>query len=311
MSKIKNTRAVAALGAFISSFLWSTAFVAIKIGYKYYTGQFTFAGIRFFLAGVILLLFSFKYIKMFIKNFKILFIIGFFQIFIGYAVFYTALKYIDATVSSIIVGGSPVTTALVSHIVLRDDKLNKNKMISLILGFLGIVVVVIGTASKGSDTSSASIIIMIISVFLLILNQVINALVNIYVAKKSIGINPVIINGGQLFIGGALLILLGTFAGEEQNFLQFETPLIMSISWLVVVSTFAFTIWYTILQKKIMTVSELNIWKFITPVSGAILAFLLLKEIPNIYTIAGLVLVILSLFFNSKSSEKNKELNTN
>ena len=60
---------------------------------------------------------------MFFKNFKVLFLIGFFQIFIGYAVFYTALKYIDATVSSIIVGGSPVTTALVSHIVLKDDKL--------------------------------------------------------------------------------------------------------------------------------------------------------------------------------------------
>ena len=99
MVKFKdNTKAVAALGAFISSFLWSTAFVAIKIGYRYYSGQFTFAGIRFFLAGVILLLFSIKKIRIFFKNFKVLFLIGFFQIFIGYAVFYTALKYIDATV---------------------------------------------------------------------------------------------------------------------------------------------------------------------------------------------------------------------
>ena len=306
MSKVKNTRAVAALGAFISSFLWSTAFVAIKIGYRYYSGQFTFAGIRFFLAGVILLLFSLKYMKMFFANFKVLFIIGFFQIFIGYAVFYTALKYIDATVSSIIVGGSPVTTALVSHIVLKDDKLNKNKIISLVLGFLGIFVVVIGKASGGDSAAHNPFFITLVSAFLLILNQIINALVNIYVAKKSLGVNPVIINGGQLFIGGALLILLGTIAGEEQNFLQFEMPLLMAIGWLVIVSTFAFTIWYTILQKKLMTVSELNIWKFITPVSGAILAFLLLKEIPNIYTIAGLVLVVLSLFFNSKKQKKSE-----
>ena len=302
MSKIKNTRAVAALGAFISSFLWSTAFVAIKIGYRYYSGQFTFAGIRFFLAGVILLLFSLKYVKMFFANFKVLFVIGFFQIFIGYAVFYTALKYIDATVSSIIVGGSPVTTALVSHIVMKDDKLNKNKIISLVLGFLGIFIVVIGKAGDGSSAHN-SFFITLISAFLLILNQIINALVNIYVARKSLGVNPVIINGGQLFIGGGLLILLGTITGEEQNFFQFEMPLLMAIGWLVIVSTFAFTIWYTILQKKLMTVSELNIWKFITPVSGAILAFLLLKEIPNMYTIAGLVLVVLSLFFNSKKQK--------
>ena len=80
MSEIKNTRAVAALGAFISSFLWSTAFVAIKIGYRYYSGQFTFAGIRFFLAGVILLLFSLKYMKMFFANFKVLFIMKFLMI---------------------------------------------------------------------------------------------------------------------------------------------------------------------------------------------------------------------------------------
>lgn len=303
MFKIKNnTKAVAALGAFISSFLWSTAFVAIKIGYKYYSGQFTFAGIRFFLAGVILLLFSIKNVRMFFKNFKVLFLIGFFQIFIGYAVFYTALKYIDATVSSIIVGGSPVTTALVSHIVLKDDKLSKNKIISLLLGFAGILVVVAGTA-KGSSGTNTAFLISLVSVFLLILNQVINALVNIFVAKKSIGINPVIINGGQLFIGGGLLIILGYFAKEEQNFMQFETPLILSLAWLVFVSTFAFTIWYTILQKKLMTVSELNIWKFITPVSGAILAFFLLHEIPNIYTVVGLLLVVLSLFFNSRNQK--------
>ena len=306
MFKIKNdTKAVAALGAFISSFLWSTAFVAIKIGYKYYSGQFTFAGIRFFLAGVILLLFSIKNVRMFFKNFKVLFLIGFFQIFIGYAVFYTALKYIDATVSSIIVGGSPVTTALVSHIVLKDDKLSKNKIISLLLGFAGILVVVAGTAKGGSGTSTV-FLISLVSVFLLILNQVINALVNIFVAKKSIGINPIIINGGQLFIGGGLLIILGYFAKEEQNFMQFETPLILSLAWLVFVSTFAFTIWYTILQKKIMTVSELNIWKFITPVCGAVLAFLLLREIPNVYTIIGLLLVVLSLFFNSRTQRKIK-----
>ena len=78
MFHLKNKKAVAAIGAFISSFLWSTAFVAIKVGYKYYSGKFTFAGIRFFLAGVILLIFSFKYIKMFFKNFKVLFFIGFF-----------------------------------------------------------------------------------------------------------------------------------------------------------------------------------------------------------------------------------------
>lgn len=306
MFKIKNdTKAVAALGAFISSFLWSTAFVAIKIGYKYYSGQFTFAGIRFFLAGVILLLFSIKNVRMFFKNFKVLFLIGFFQIFIGYAVFYTALKYIDATVSSIIVGGSPVTTALVSHIVLKDDKLSKNKIISLLLGFAGILVVVAGTAKGGSGTSTV-FLISLVSVFLLILNQVINALVNIFVAKKSIGINPIIINGGQLFIGGGLLIILGYFAKEEQNFMQFETPLILSLAWLVFVSTFAFTIWYTILQKKLMTVSELNIWKFITPVSGAILAFFLLHEIPNVYPVIGLLLVVLSLFFNSRNQKEIK-----
>ena len=307
MFKIKdNTKAVAALGAFISSFLWSTAFVAIKIGYRYYSGQFTFAGIRFFLAGVILLLFSIKKIRIFFKNFKILFLIGFFQIFIGYAVFYTALKYIDATVSSIIVGGSPVTTALVSHIVLKDDKLSKNKIISLILGFIGILVVVAGTAKGGSSGNNTMFILSLLGVFLLIVNQVINALVNIFVAKKSMGINPVIINGGQLFIGGALLIILGYFAKEEQNFMQFQPTLLLAIAWLVFVSTFAFTIWYTILQKKIMTVSELNIWKFITPVCGAVLAFLLLREIPNVYTIIGLLLVVLSLFFNSRTQRKIK-----
>ena len=66
----------------------------------------------------------------------------------------------------------------------------------------------------------------------------------------------------------------------------------------------AFSIWYKLLQRHDVKVSELNLWKFITPVTGAVLSWLLVpNEHPEWLTISGMIIITVSLivyYWNTK-----------
>jgi drug/metabolite transporter (DMT)-like permease len=67
-------------------------------------------------------------------------------------------------------------------------------------------------------------------------------------------------------------------------------------------SAYAFSLWFKLLQRPNVKVSELNLWKFIIPVVGAILSWILVPgEKPEWLTITGMVIITSSLigFFNN------------
>jgi len=67
----------------------------------------------------------------------------------------------------------------------------------------------------------------------------------------------------------------------------------------------AFSIWYKLLQRPGVKVSELNLWKFITPVTGAVLSWMLVPdEYPELLTILGMIIITSSLIlFYRKNQE--------
>jgi drug/metabolite transporter (DMT)-like permease len=67
--------------------------------------------------------------------------------------------------------------------------------------------------------------------------------------------------------------------------------------WLGVIAAGGFSLWFIVLNMPGIKVSEISIWKFILPVLGAILAWIILPdEHPEWVVILGVILVALSLF---------------
>src|SRR6056297_4194474 len=100
-------RIAAAVGACL---LWSTAFTGIKIGLKY-TAPLGFAGIRFTLSGIILmgLIASPKDYFNTVKNhWKTILLVGFFQTFLIYSLFYTGMTMVSGALAAIVVGTGPL-----------------------------------------------------------------------------------------------------------------------------------------------------------------------------------------------------------
>jgi drug/metabolite transporter (DMT)-like permease len=93
-------------------------------------------------------------------------------------------------------------------------------------------------------------------------------------------------------------LILYLFSLPIEGTVQVDKPLVywLDLIWLSFMSAFAFSLWFKLLQRPGVKVSELNLWKFIIPVVGAILSWLLVPgENPEWLTIAGMIIITGSL----------------
>jgi drug/metabolite transporter (DMT)-like permease len=287
--------------AIIACVLWATAFVGIKIGLKY-TAPFQFAGIRFFLSGLIIL--------PFIPNFRLklieakgsigrIVLVGFIQTFLQYALFYRGIDLVPAALGAMVIGSGPLFIAIVAHFFMPGDTLTRNKILSILLGLSGIVVISMGRKSMGATGYWAGL-----GLIILIANNMLSGFGNILVANDKRRITPLILSSFSMIFGGSLLYILGIFTEGYQSG-PFPLEYYLSLGWLSFLSAGAISIWYTLLKRPNVKVSDLNMWKFIIPVLGAILSWTILpNENPSLIAIGGMVLVALALVSLSLSAKQ-------
>lgn len=289
--------------AIVACLLWSTAFAGIKTGMQY-TTPFQFAGIRFYLAGVLIIPLTgsiVKYIKAIVEYPLQILIISLTQTFILYALFYKGISLLPGSITAITVGAQPLFIAVISHFAVQHDKLTFGKTMCIVAGISGVLLIAIKQGITG-PTGGRSLL----GISLLILSNISSGIGNIYVHnQKSKMISPVILSSWQLVIGGIGLFILSLFTEPFHGF-TFPLPYYLSLGWLSFISAAAFTLWFILLQRPDTKVSSLNIWKFIIPVFGAILSWIILPgESPDLYSIAGMIIIGLSLiWYNLTDSKK-------
>ena len=289
--------------AIIACLLWSSAFVGVKIGLKYHT-PLQFAGIRFALSGLMLIPvvhnFS-KFRKEVIENFGYVCLIAFLQVILQYSLFYMGVSMVPASIAAMIVGSSPLFVALVAHFSISNDRLDWFKTGSILLGILGVAVITLGRNRLPSGAEIA-----LTGVVLLLLNNLASGITNVVVARKKHTISPMVLTSSSLFIGGLSLFAISIpFEGLHHH--VFPLEYFVALSWLSFLSAAAITIWNTLLRRPKVKVSELNIWKFLIPVSGAILSWLILPdESPDAVSVSGMILIATSLLILNFPSLRKK-----
>ncbi len=278
--------------AIVASLLWSSAFVGIKIGLRYQT-PLQFAGIRFMISGLILLpvIGNFqKFNKEVKENFAYVFLIAFLQVVLQYTFFYIGISLVPASISAMIVGSGPLFVALVAHFSIVDDRMNWVKSMSILLGVAGVAVITIGRKSLPSGAEIA-----LLGVVYLLLNNLTSGITNVVIARKQQTISPLILTSSSLFIGGLAMFLISIpIEGFSEQ--SFPPEYFVSLAWLSFLSAAAISIWNTLLRRPGVKVSELNIWKFLIPVAGAVLSWIILpNESADVVSVLGMILIALSL----------------
>jgi len=279
--------------AILACLLWSTAFFTIKIG-LHYTTPLHFAGIRFMLSGLLLMIIFYdmrKYFHQVLSNWKFILQVAIFQTGILYFLLYIGLDMVPANISAVITGASPLFVSLLAHYFLHNDRLEPVKVISITLGITGIVLI-------GADRFSLNLreAREFWGILILVLSNISGSMGNIVVArsKKSM-IHPIVLNSAQLFIGGFGLYMLSWFL-ETPSAGPRPFQYYVSLSWLVCLSASAYSIWFGLIRRPGVKVSELNVWKFLIPVFGAVLSWIILPdEQPELVVVAGMVIITMAL----------------
>lgn len=279
--------------ALFACLLWSTAFVGVKIGLRY-SGPFSFAGVRFMAAGLLLLPFwwarrpSFSVLR---PNLRVIVLVSFFQTFLMYGLFYLAMTMVSGAIAAILIGASPLTAAVVAHYTIADDHLSLPKTVSLLLGLVGIVILSVSRQPWASPSGLREFL----GIVLLFLCTVSSAIGNVLVAGEKSDMDPVFFTSLQIFLGGFFLFLVGLFV-EKASFSLYPLGYYLALGWLSCLSAVAFSLWFVLLQRPEVKVSQLNLWKFIIPVFGAIFSWLLLPdESPHLSSVVGMVVIAASI----------------
>lgn len=292
--------------AILACWLWSTAFVGVKIGLEHHT-PFQFAGIRFFISGVLIFIYFGKPKQFFAElkaNFKFILLLSLVQIFAQYGLFYSGLNMVPSALAAMVIGSQPLFIAVVAHFSFNNDKMTPLKTASIFIGVIGIAIITLGRAQvefKGE--------LELLGITLLLLVNLISGYSNVIIVKNSKGISPVVLSSTSLMIGGIMLSIVSVPL-EGIKLGPFPAEYWYSLAWLSFLSAAAITIWYSLLKRPGIKVSLLNFWKFLVPVLGAALSWMVITdEKPDFISILGMAFIAASLVaLNMANRREQKKL---
>ncbi|WP_347838269.1 DMT family transporter [uncultured Draconibacterium sp.] len=301
---MKNILRTTTFLAIIACWLWSTAFVGVKIGLEHHT-PFQFAGIRFIISGVLIFLYFGKprqYLLQLKQNLKFILLLSLIQIFAQYALFYSGINLLPSSLSAMIIGSQPLFIAMVAHFSFHNDRMTLRKTLSILIGVVGIAIITLGRTSVEMQGE-----LEWLGICLLLINNIVSGYSNVLIAKNTSGISPVVLSSTSLIIGGLMLSVVSVPL-EGIHLGPFPAEYWYALAWLSFLSAAAITIWYSLLKRPGIKVSILNVWKFLIPVLGAALSWLLLSnEKPDLISVLGMLVIALSLISLNYANRRDQQ----
>lgn len=279
--------------------LWASASTATKIGLNV-AQPLMIAEMRFALASGIMLLVSHFILKQRLpagKEWKQLSVYGILNISVYLGLYVIAMKEITAGIGALAVAASPVMISFLSVFFLKK-KLHISIIISIIVCIIGVVCASYPLLG-GAGVSAEGLLIILLSM----LSYSAGA---IYFSSKSWdGLSLLTINGWQTLLGGLFLLPVALFFYKAQEN-SFNGQFWFSVSWLaILVSIFAVQLWLWLLKLNPV---RAGLWLFLCPLFGFIIAAWVLNDVINIYTVVGIVLVVLGLLLSRLEVKKSEVL---
>lgn len=282
----KSTPVKWLLTGLVFTLLWSSASTATKEGLRV-AQPLTIAICRFAIASVLMLLYAHgirRYQPPRGRQWRMLSIYALLNITIYLGLYVLAMKYVTAGIGALAVATNPIFIGILSILFLKE-KLSVRVVVALILGSGGVFVAAFpllhhaGVSVKG--------------LLLMLLGMLSYSAASIYFNKMDWGqLKILTINGWQTLIGGLLLLPFVIFSYKNQEN-HFDRHFWMAAGWLAVfVSIIAIQCWLWLLKAAPV---KAGMWLYLCPISGFIIAAVMLHEPLSLYTLAGVIMVFIAL----------------
>lgn len=299
LNNFKQSRYFLAGGALFCSILWGSAFPCIRLAHRYFdseplTNHIAFAGIRFSIAGFLVLLFLNNKKTLWEATPKLgLLVTALFQVVFQYTLFYWGLKLAPAVLGAILVSTGSFWWVLIAPLVDKKESINIKQFAAIGLGFTGVCVCVFTKSGGGENPYSG---------FLFVASCLCGVIAALMVRPMNKKIPPTFLNGLSLLFGGLILSLAvpQSTLGLISNM---NIQLFLITLWLAIVSALAFSLWYYLIT--IFDVPRLSGYRMLIPVCGVLesVVFLADEKLTWNYLTGG-VLVLLSITVLEKMKRK-------
>lgn len=286
-------------GALVCCLLWGSAFPAIKIGYSLFQienteifSQILFAGIRFFIAGILAVIigsvtrrcFLFPKKEAWGKVLKL----SSFQTIGQYIFFYIGLAFTTGVRGSIVEGTNVFVAIFIASLVFHQEELTRRKLIGTVVGFSGVVLINLSGNSLGGEG------LLWLGDLLVFASTFCYAISSVLLKRYSVVEDPVTMSGYQFIIGGAIMTVIGLCGGGTLPVITGQG--IWLILYLAFVSAVAYSLWGILLKYN--PISKVAVFGFMNPVFGVILSAIFLKEgsVLGLVSVAALLLTSFGIF---------------
>lgn len=280
----------------ICALLWGTAFPGIKFVYnawpesQQWDGRMLFAGIRFMIAGLMIMPFARKsgILNQLKKaDLRLLAALALTQTFAQYVFFYMGLSLSSGVLGSLMISTGSFWWILLAPLILKTPKPDLRHWVVLLICALGISVAVY-KPGIGSGSPMLGALCFLVASF--------NGAIGLIILKiLHRTLNSTTATAFSLFLGGVVFTVTGSSAWSEIDGLLSPQVAGMTI-YLAFVSAAAFVLWNRLARE--FPVNILAGYRFLIPLAGIILSsWLIPNEKPGLGIYIGAVLILGSLVY--------------
>lgn len=263
--------------ALTAAIAWGWAYPLIKLGMNEFgilpdmTGsKMLFAGIRFFISGLVILAIAKPTGRKFgvrkTADWWFILLFSLLNTTLHYAFFYFGLSHNAGARSAILNSMSVFTVVIFACMFFKSDHMTMRKAIGCIIGFIGILALNLGGKDSGRFT--------LLGDGMIILNALCGASASLLTRGLSKRVDVFVGTGYSLSIGGALLVLPGLAAGGTLPVVSITGLIILLL--LIAISTVGFSLYNKLLSCN--PVGKVAIFNSLIPVVGAVTSCLCLGE---------------------------------
>jgi drug/metabolite transporter (DMT)-like permease len=267
-------------------FMWGSSYLFIKIGVEDGLTPFTLIMLRlligFGLLAVVVAV-AREALPQFGRIYGHLFVMGAINIAIPFSLITWAEQSVDSSVAAILNAAVPLFVLPLAALTLHDERLTSNRVIGLVVGFVGVAVLV---GFDPADLASGDLA----GEIALIGSTISYALGAVYTRRNIHGLRPMIPALFQVFFGLVIVTVLA-FVFENPLATTFTQQSLFAVIWLGLLgSGLAYLLFFRILGRWGAT--RTSMVAYLLPLYGIVLGALVLNEPIDGRLIAGTALII-------------------
>jgi drug/metabolite transporter (DMT)-like permease len=272
--------------------IWGSSFLLIKMGLQELTafslvsGRLGFAAIAFAVALIALR----KPLPRDPKSLIMLAIVGMVNTAIPFLLITSGEQTIDSGLASVLDATVPLFSIWIAHVALHDDKIYMGKVLGLLAGFGGVIILALRQVDPTHPNPFAG-------QFAVLLASLFYAVGTVLIRRYLRDVDPIVTAGGSLFVGAIVVIVVTVlFTRPLPDIAALTLQTKLAVLGLALVNTFvAYVLFFTLIQN--WGPSRATMVTYLIPPVGLALGAVVYGEPLDASIIIGTALIIGGIAF--------------